>query len=155
MTVITFRFFSMDPIAQFALQTLRDLSPVGSAGDPHPGLYRASHILFLNGHDVPDAKDWKPGDQLEISNPEPYARKIEVGEMKISVDSHVYERAAQLVRQKYGNIVKVEFKFMPLRFGNAQAQAASGISARHTRRKTGSRSSDWLIRQPAITLSVN
>jgi hypothetical protein len=93
LTIITFRYLNMDEVAQFALKTLRELSPVGSGEDPHPGLYRDSHILFLNGHDVPDAKAWKPGDQLEISNPEPYARKIEVGAMKVNVDGHVYERA--------------------------------------------------------------
>ncbi len=144
----------MDEVAQFALKTLRDLSPIGSGGDPHPGLYRDKHTLFLNGHDVPDAKAWKPGDQLEISNPEPYARKIEVGAMHISVDAHVYERSAQIVRRQYGSMTKVEFLFMPLRFGNAQAQAASGISARHTRRNSGRRSGDWLVRQPAIILSA-
>jgi hypothetical protein len=154
LTIITFRYLNMDEVAQFALKTLRELSPVGSGEDPHPGLYRDSHTLFLNGHDVPDAKAWKPGDQLEISNPEPYARKIEVGAMKVNVDGHVYERSAQIVRRQYGSVVKVEFLFMPLRFGNAQAQASSGISARHTRRAAKRRSGDWLVRQPAIVLSA-
>lgn len=155
MSVIVFRYLNMDEVAQFALKTLRDFSPAGSGDDPHPGLYRASHTLFLNGHDVPDAKSWKPRDQLEISNPEPYARKIEVGAMKVSVEGHVYERAAQVVRGRYGDRVKVDFMFMPLRFGNVQAQAASGISTRHTRRKATRRSGDWLIHQPVIILSAN
>jgi hypothetical protein len=49
LTIITFRYLNMDEVAQFALKTLRELSPVGSGEDPHPGLYRDSHILFLNG----------------------------------------------------------------------------------------------------------
>ena len=145
----------MTEVATFALDTLRSLSPVGSGSDPHAGLYRDSHTLFLNGASVLDASGWSPGDQLEISNPEPYARKIEVGAMKINVEGHVYERAAAMIRSKYGSAVKVEFVFIPLRFGNAQAQAASGISTRHSRRSAKRRSGDWLSHQPAIVLSAS
>src|SRR5665811_990059 len=34
----------MDDVAQFALQTLKDRSPVGSGTDKHPGLYRDRHM---------------------------------------------------------------------------------------------------------------
>jgi hypothetical protein len=91
-----------------------------------PASTATATLLFLNGHDVPDAKAWKPGDQLEISNPEPYARKIEVGAMKVNVDGHVYERSAQIVRRQYGSSVKVEFVFMPLRFGNHRRRRRAG-----------------------------
>lgn len=156
----------MSEVAEFALATLRDLSPTGSGKDPHSGLYRKSHTLFLNGHDVPDATGWKQGDQLEISNPQPYARKLEVGGAKVSIAGHVYERAAQIIRSKHGDAVDVKFVFMSLKFGNAQAQAASGISKRHTRvaragrsrrvsgKSSPRRSGDWLSRQPAIILSA-
>jgi hypothetical protein len=60
------------------------MSPVGSSGDKHPGLYRDSHLVFIDGHVVKDVSGWQPGQQVNISNPVPYARKIEVGGATIS-----------------------------------------------------------------------
>lgn len=148
-------YFYMDDIAQFTLQTLRDRSPVGSGRDRHPGLYRDSHLLFIDGHNVPDAKNWRPGQALEFSNPEPYARKIEIGAMKISVPPHVYQETAPIVAAKYGNSVNVQFTFMPLRFGSidAYAQSATGRADRHRKGTIKSRR-DWLARQPAILITA-
>jgi hypothetical protein len=47
---IIFRYGAMQDVVDFALETLRGRSPVGSSGDKHPGLYRDSHQVFLNGH---------------------------------------------------------------------------------------------------------
>jgi hypothetical protein len=145
----------MDEIAQFTLQTLRDRSPVGSGKDPHPGLYRDSHMLFIDGHDVPDATNWKPGQVLEFSNPEPYARKIEIGAIKVSVPPHVYEETAPLIAARYGNSVNVRFVFMPVRFGNIRAYAKSLAGRAAGKRRGGDLKArrDWLIRQPAIIIS--
>jgi hypothetical protein len=51
---IVFRYLAMQDVVDFALATLRERSPVGSVGDKHPGLYRDSHTVFLNGHVVAD-----------------------------------------------------------------------------------------------------
>ena len=93
---IVFRYLAIQDVVDFALQTLRDRSPVGSTGDQHPGLYRDSHMVFLNGHVVEDGdvSAWRRGDQINISNPVPYSRKIEAGRDKLSVPGHVYEDAA-------------------------------------------------------------
>ncbi|WP_316184722.1 MULTISPECIES: hypothetical protein [unclassified Bradyrhizobium] len=151
---IVFRYFDMDEIAQFVLQTLRDRSPVGSTGDRHPGLYRDSHMLFIGGHNATDAKNWKPGQELEFSNPVPYARKIEIGSIKVSAPPHVYEETVPLITARYGNQVDVQFTFMPVKFGSIEAytQSRAGQAARRRRGGSPKALRDWLVRQPAIII---
>lgn len=151
---IVIRYLYMDDIAQFVLQTLRDRSPVGTEGDTHPGLYRDSHLLFIDGHVVPDAKNWQPGQALEFANPVPYARKIELGSVKLSVPPHVYEETAALVDARYGNQVNVKFTFMPVRFGSIQAYAQSREAHAFKQRRNRKVLRDWLVRQPAIIVTA-
>jgi hypothetical protein len=68
---IVFRYLAMQDVVDFALEALRARSPVGANGDKHPGLYRDSHTVFLNGRVVKDGdvSAWRPGDQINISNP--------------------------------------------------------------------------------------
>jgi ribosomal protein L21E len=106
--VILYQYPRLDIVAQFALETLRRLSPVGP---PVRGHYRDSHTLFLNGASVSSIKNYKTGDQVIISNPMPYARKIEVGAMKMKVPGHVYQRATGIVRGKYGQLARIEFTY--------------------------------------------
>jgi hypothetical protein len=151
---IVFRFLPVQDVVDFALQTLRERSPVGSNGDKHPGLYRDSHMVFLNGSVVEgsDVRAWRPGDQINISNPVPYSRKIEAGRGEMSVPGHVYEDAAQLVAGRYGNRVAVKFTFMPVRFGGVQAFAAFSRRIRPGRRLSEKARRDWLVRQPALEI---
>jgi hypothetical protein len=149
---IIFRYGVMRDVVDFALLTLRDRSPVGSAGDKHPGLYRDSHKVFLNGHVVEDVSGWRPGDQINISNPVPYARKIEAGRGKMTVPGHVYEDAALIVAGRFGNKAAVRFTFMPVRFGDVQAFAAFSRRIRPGRRLSDKARQDWLVRQPVIEI---
>jgi hypothetical protein len=156
---VVIRYLYMDDIAQFALQTLRDLSPIGNVKDPHPGLYRDSHMMFIDGHNVPDAKNWQPGQQIEISNPVPYSRIIELGNGKMRAPLNVYEKATPSIvafAARYSNSINVQFLFMPVRFGSIQAysQSLEGRAAR--KRRGGSRKAlrDWLVRQPAIIITA-
>lgn len=134
---------------------LREHSPVGSGRDPHPGLYRDSHILFADGVEVksPDpslsAKEW-----VYISGV-PYARKIE----KQQADG-VYEAVAALARQRFGNTAKITFAFRSLAEGGGTAldtwaKSTSGkawAQARSHRRE--SLHGEWLRRQPAIVIKI-
>lgn len=155
-TRIVYRFLDMQEVVAFAIATLRELSPVGSTDDEHPGLYRDSHLVFIDGRVVKDASGWKPGQQVNISNPVPYARKIEVGHMKMSVPPHVYERAAPVIAGRYGNSVSVKFLFMPVRFGSVEAYAASAAGQAAGGRRGGSQKArrDWLVRQPALQITA-
>lgn len=153
---IVYRFLDMQEVVAFALETLRSLSPVGSTDDEHPGLYRDNHLVFIDGRVVKDARGWRPGQQVNISNPVPYARKIEVGHMKMSVPPHVYERAAPVVAGRYGNSVSVKFLFMPVRFGSIEVYAASAAGQAAGGRRGGSQKArrDWLVRQPALQITA-
>jgi hypothetical protein len=151
---IVYRYVYMTAIVADAIQILRDKSPVGSAKDKHPGLYRDSHMIFIDGHVVKDASAWQPGQQINISNPVPYSRKIESGGFTISVPGHVYEDTAQILAGKYGNSVSVKFVFMPVRFGSVQdyAHSLAGQAAGSRRRGSPKALRDWLVRQPALEI---
>lgn len=153
---VVVRYFYMDDVVQFALQTLRERSPVGSSKDPHPGLYRDSHLIFIDGHNVQDAKNWQPGQQINISNPVPYSRIVELGNGKLRVPLHVYEESAPLVAARYGNQANVQFVYMPVRFGSVQAYASSLAGQAAGKRRGGSTKAlrDWLVRQPAIQITA-
>ena len=101
--VITYDYQRLDAVAQFALETLFDFSPVES------GEYRRAHTLFLRDRAVANLKDWQPGDRVYVSNFLPYARKIENGKMKMKVSgtAEVYERAALAVHRRIGNVADV------------------------------------------------
>lgn len=130
---IVFRYRYMADVVAFALQTLRDLSPVGHVGDEHPGLYRDNHLVFIDGRLVADVSGWQPGQQINISNPEPYARKIESGRMTLSVPNHIYQDAALLVAARYGDSVIVQFVYMPVVVGTGRP--------------------GWTSRQPALQIN--
>lgn len=153
MSQIIYRYVYMDDIAQFTLQTLRDRSPVGSVNDTHPGLYRDSHMLFIDGQNVPDATNWKPGQAMEFSNPVPYSRIVELGNAKMRAPLHVYEDTAPIVSAKYGNSVSVKFTYMPVRFGSIQAYAQSREGAAFKKRSQKALR-DWLVRQPALIVTA-
>jgi hypothetical protein len=143
----------MGDVVSAALQELRNNSPVGSSDDPHPGLYRDSHAIFVAGHVVKDLSGWKPGQQINIANPVPYARKIEVGPMKLSVPNHVYETAAQVLAGRFGNIAIIKFTFMPVRFGDIQIYATFSKQLKAGRRRMSDKARrDWLVRQPSLEI---
>lgn len=142
----------MKELVDFIMTTLRERSPVGSANDKHPGLYRDSHMIFIDGHVAKDASNWKPGQQINISNPVPYSRKIESGRFTASVPGHIYEETAQLAASRYGNSASVKFVFMPVRFGDVGAYAEFSKRIRPGRKLSDKARKDWLVRQPAIEI---
>lgn len=151
---IIFSYMAMQDIVDFALQTLRERSPVGSGKDKHPGLYRDSHTVFLNGHIAPggDVKAFRPGDQINIANPVPYSRKIEAGRQSFNVPGHVYEDAALIVAQRFGNRAAIKFTFMPVRFGDIASFASFSRRVRPGRKLSEKARRDWLVRQPALEI---
>lgn len=140
----------MQEVVDFALDHLRANSPVGSGRDPHPGLYRDSHMLFVNGRNAADLSAWRPGDEIEISNPVPYARKIETGKISVS-HPMVYELAEQAVSAKYGDTASIRFTYMPVRFGEIDSWSQS-TKLSHIGHASRSTRYGWLVRQPALII---
>jgi hypothetical protein len=149
---IVYTVTRMTSVVEFALETLKANSPVGSDGDEHPGLYRDSHLVFIDGHVVKDASGWRPGQQINISNPVPYSRKIESGRLKMSVPAHVYESAEPIISARYGNTALVRFVYMPVRFGDNAAWSAFTKQQRTGRKLSEKARQDWLVRQPALQI---
>jgi hypothetical protein len=150
--VILYNYPRIAIVAEYALDTLRKLSPVLS------GDYVRGHILFLNGNAVdPDALlAWKEGDEVAISNIAPYTRKIEVGAMTMRVPGtdHVYQQAEQIVNAKYGNVARTRLIFRPLYGGGTALEKwAAGTSLTSGSRRPGSKGyEDWVRRQPALLI---
>jgi hypothetical protein len=115
--IIVVDYPRIELVHDFAIKTLRELSPVGQPPqDEHPGLYRDSHATFLNDSEVPDLKAWKPGDKVIIANFVDYARVIEVGAMKMRVPGtdHVYAQAEAIVQREFGDLWIIKFTFVNL-----------------------------------------
>lgn len=153
--VIVYDYGRIDLVASFALDTLRQLSPVDS------GDYIRSHVIMLNGTviDNPDnpssrsLSSWKPGDRITISNLLPYTRKIEIGRKGYRAHGHVYEKAAHIVSGRYGNMARVIFTYdrAPRGGGDAGVYAwAWKRTSDHSRKYQ-----EWLTRQPTLVIMEN
>ncbi len=83
----------------FSLSFCRARSPVKS------GAFLNSWFIAVNGQPfVGDLNDIPSSAEVMITNPQPYARKIDVGHMRMSVPHHIIEDARQAVRKAYPSI---------------------------------------------------
>lgn len=116
---IVYRYQYLREVIQFALDELRKASPVVS------GDYVRSHTIYINGtagvFDIDQLnKPLRSGHEIFISNPVPYARRIEVGKTKdgrafvIQVQPKIYENVTKLVQAKYRNLAKITFGYATL-----------------------------------------
>lgn len=105
---IRFDFLYWAEIAEFALQTLRDFSPVES------GAYRNAHFVMAGGAQVDPSAIPAETAELIVTNDEPYARKIQIGAMKMSVPPRIYDRARSAINAKYGKLFKIDVTFVNL-----------------------------------------
>lgn len=104
---IVYYYDRLDKIVQASLALLMEISPVLE------GKYRDAHFIAINGQPVADLSSYSPGDDVSITNYQPYARVIEAGAMKMRVPGtdHIYQQARQLLMRRYGNQVSIEFTF--------------------------------------------
>lgn len=111
---VVYKYTYLQEMISVFLQALRDASPSVS------GKYKASHHLYIGGHQVPDDTMLKPGDDIWISNPVPYARRLEIGKRTsgkpflLQVDNRIYERTARKLGSRYSNAAKVEFGYVTM-----------------------------------------
>jgi hypothetical protein len=121
-------------IVSVAWQMLIEASPSDS------GEYASSHTVYLNGMPVEALPAHLTAtDQIVISNPVPYARRLEVGKTKsgssfvIDVEPHIYERVVkrELVR-RYGNLAKISFNYVTLPDAWVVKGGRQGLSSHYT-----------------------
>lgn len=99
---ILYRFNYLGLAAAFALAYCAGRSPVAD------GDFKAAWIVAVDGGLWRDALSAiPPGAQVMVTNPLPYARKIDVGHMHMSVPHNIIEDARRAVRQRYP-MVKTE-----------------------------------------------
>lgn len=118
--VILYEYPRLDVVVAYALAALRERSPVGP---PEMGHYRDGHQLFIAGSPAAGMSAWRPGEEVMITNLRPYARKIELGSMTMTVPGtdHVYEQARQATRAIYGGVATVLFQFRDVAGGRFPA----------------------------------
>lgn len=110
---VLYRFSSLADATAFALAFVRARSPVDS------GAYRNAWLVAVNGQLWAGDVSAIPRDaEITIVNPEPYARKVDLGRIKMSVPPQIIENARQAVRAAYPAI-KAERAFvnLPSSFG--------------------------------------
>lgn len=98
-------------IIEFALEFLTERSPQRS------GRFRESWFVMVGGARVDDFAALPVGATVTITNDQPYARKIEVGHMRMSVPPGVVEDGKVAVQRQYGKIVAVKKTFVDLAGG--------------------------------------
>lgn len=144
-----------------AIQWIWDMlelhSPVGSPPkDPHPGLYKKSHVLIADGVAVEPGAIPPLASKLVFLNVQPYSRKIERGLSSQAPDG-VYQAVATLASAKFSNVAKIKFGYDHPMFGAVDEWASSPSGAEWARKKRKGSSkgqAEWLRRQPAIIVTL-
>lgn len=143
---IVYRFSYLDEVIVYALDFLRARSPVRG------GHYRDRHLVMVNGAVVGSSAEpealakvgFLPGAEVVIVNDVPYARKVQVGAMRMSVPPGIYDDAYKAVRRRYGEFVSVGMTFVTL---------SDGYRLKRDGGRRGSRKGDPLT-YPALSLSL-
>lgn len=152
---IVYRYRYRREVVLVALKELYAASPVQS------GLYRKSHTLFIGGVPAAPGAQIKPGADVMISNPVPYARRLEIGKTEsgrdflVSVPNRIYERTAKKLQQRYRNAAAITFGYVSIPGaytvkGRLAPSYAIGDGKRRKRRqRAGSQ-----VRAPAIFIAA-
>ncbi|MCG4260762.1 hypothetical protein K6W36_09200 [Acetobacter senegalensis] len=131
--IVTYIFSALAQAANWALDQCRKRSPVRS------GAYRDSWVILVDGVAWQQAPAKIPkGSTVWIVNTMPYARKIEVGGMRVSVPPGIVEAVRQATQRRFGSI-RADKAYKPLQGGRdargepipyvlRQAGIASGMS---------------------------
>lgn len=112
---IVFKYRYVREVVSEILKALRAASPITN------GDYVRGHTIFVNGVAVPQLPArLKHGDEVMISNPVPYARRIEIGKTEsgrafvMQVPNRIYARVAQRMATRYRNSAHIEFDYVNL-----------------------------------------
>jgi hypothetical protein len=104
---IVFEFDVGSDVTAFIMGELERLSPVDS------GAYRRSHFLFADGRQVLAGEAAPQAEEFIFLNSQPYARAIELGQMKMKVEgsSRVYQQVQRIAAGRFGNLASIRFSY--------------------------------------------
>lgn len=109
---IVYLFNTLNEAAVYALAFVEARSPVRS------GRFKRAWFVMVNGNPWNVGAKPIPDDaEVIVTNDVPYARRIEVGHMKLSVPPGIVESARQAVQRKFGDSVKAQRRFIELSGG--------------------------------------
>lgn len=146
---IVYAFVWWGDIIPYALQFLVERSPAQS------GLYKQSWIVRSNGRLISDARQIRFGDKVEITNTQPYHRKVDVGHMRMSVPHQLIEDARQAVNRIWGNMVEARRTLIQLPGGYVLKGRFHRGFRLHARRKLRADvSAGEAMTYPALSLSM-
>ena len=119
--VIFVEFEFLGDLLLFIWEQLHTHSPVGKAPEsPHPGEYRRSHVMFVNGSEFSIQNPLPPNvEEIVFANTVPYARRIELGSSTQAPDG-VYQSVAVLARARFGRVAKVDFTYRTVQGGHSK-----------------------------------
>jgi hypothetical protein len=117
--------------AAYALAFVRQAYPV--RGPSERGHFQDSHQLLLNGRLVPltaltasaAVAPVAIGDEWQIVNSQPYARKVEVGAEGFRLGQNLYRAAAAATRRRWGRVADVRATYTT-RVDGYQLRAGGG-----------------------------
>ena len=149
--VISYTFPAAGDAVVFALEFLRNRSPVGT------GRYRDSFFVAVNGRPVAAASlDPKaiPADaECIIYNSQPYNRKVDVQlvgrrHLQFSVPENIYADAARAVAKQFGNSVTAQ------RLADVDFPGKYTLRRQHTRadRRSGGADAGSKIQSPGLVI---
>ncbi len=95
-------------IIEFALQSAVERSPEKS------GDYKRSWFIMTPGGVIKNFDEIPINSTVILTNNQPYARKIDVGHMRMSVPPGVIEDVRKMVMSKFGNFVTAKRTMIPL-----------------------------------------
>jgi hypothetical protein len=111
--VISYRFSRLANAASYALGFAKGRSPYAS------GEYRDAWLVLINGRRWAGANEpIPPGSEVMLVNPVPYARKVDVGGMRMSVPPGIIEDTRRAVQDAYpfaltGILAERDFLLLP------------------------------------------
>lgn len=127
------------------------------------GRYARSHLLLADGVEVDPTADVPDAREFVFINSQPYARKIERGQSKQAPDG-VYEVVAVLASRRFGNVARVRFGWQSLygdhmnsdleKWARGSKLTNSRGTGKRPRKISSRRIKEWLMRQPAIIVTV-
>jgi hypothetical protein len=128
-------------ILEYGLSYAAERSPVLS------GRFRRSWFAMENGTPVTDFDAIPLNAECIITNDQPYSRKIEVGHMHMSVPPGVVEDLVSALRRKFGNLITVRRRFIPLE--------GAYVTKRASRRRRRARPGGRVLSYPAAVITMS
>jgi len=141
---------SLQAAVDDAFRILAELAPILT------GRYQNSFRLFVNGTEQDAATagapiDLRDTDEIQITNLQPYARKLERG-WSSQAPNGVFETAATALRSQYGNLLNISFSYD--RYPNFEVGVGRRGGRLSRRTREGRADLDRAARYPTIFMRV-